>query len=48
MWGFDSEIFFGVSPSTEDYLKLFGVFIFPSVREGLGMLAVETRATGLP
>lgn len=45
---FDSEIFFGVSPSTEDYLKLFGVFIFPSVREGLGMLAVETRATGLP
>ena len=44
----DSVVFSGVRPNVEDYLKLFDVFVFPSVREGLGMSAVEAQAAGLP
>lgn len=44
----DSVMFFGVRPNVEDYLKLFDAFVFPSVREGLGMSVVEAQAAGLP
>lgn len=44
----DSVVFFGVRPNVEDYLKLFDVFVFPSVREGLGMSVIEAQAAGLP
>lgn len=44
----DSVAFFGVRPNVEDYMKLFDVFAFPSVREGLGMSVVEAQAAGLP
>lgn len=44
----ENVIFVGVRPNVEDYLKLFDVFVFPSVHEGLGMSAVEAQAAGLP
>ena len=44
----DSVILFGVRPNVEDYLKLFDVFVFPSVREGLPLSVVEAQTAGLP
>lgn len=44
----DRVIFAGVHPNVEDYYSAMDVFLFPSHWEGLGMVAVEAQASGLP
>lgn len=40
--------FLGVRDDVPDFLKALDVFVFPSVKEGLAMAAVEAQAVGLP
>ena len=40
-------IFWGVKSNVEDYLQGMDVFIFPSIKEGLGMSLVEAQVSGL-
>lgn len=44
----DSVYFYGVSEHVEQLLCAMDVFVFPSVFEGLGIVAVEAQASGLP
>ncbi len=44
----DKVIFAGAHPNVEDYYSAMDVFLFPSHWEGLGMVAVEAQASGLP
>lgn len=44
----DDVIFGGVRDDIADYMQMFDVFVFPSHYEGLGIVAVEAQATGLP
>lgn len=47
--GLDGRVMFlGVRPNIEDYYSAMDVFLFPSHWEGLGMVAVEAQASGLP
>ena len=39
---------FGYRSNIDDYLYAADAFVFPSVREGLGMAAIEALASGLP
>lgn len=41
-------IFYGVSKQIADLLSAMDVFVFPSLFEGLGIVAVEAQAAGLP
>lgn len=41
-------IFTGSVPNVEDYLQAMDVFVFPSLFEGLGIVAMEAQAAGLP
>jgi len=43
----DSVIFTGVRSDIADILQSFDVFVFPSIDEGLGMVAIEAQAAGL-
>lgn len=43
----DAVRFLGVRDDVPDVLRAMDVFIFPSVKEGLAMAAVEAQATGL-
>lgn len=42
----DSVIFLGVSNKVPQLLQLMDVFVFPSVKEGLGLAAIEAQAAG--
>lgn len=44
----DNVCFLGVRDDVPDILMASDVFLFPSVREGLGIAAIEAQATGLP
>lgn len=44
----DKVILTGFVDNVQDYLQAMDVFVFPSVYEGLGIVAVEAQATGLP
>lgn len=44
----DSIIFTGVVTNVEDYLQAMDCFILPSLFEGLGIVAIEAQASGLP
>ncbi len=44
----DDVIYVGVVPDVYNYLQAMDVFVFPSRWEGLGMVAVEAQAIGLP
>ena len=44
----DSVIFSGFRTNVSDYMQAFDVFCFPSSWEGLGMVAIEAQASGLP
>lgn len=44
----DSVRFLGVRDDVPSLLKAMDVFVFPSVKEGLAMAAVEAQAAGLP
>ena len=44
----DSVIFLGVVNDAEKYYQAMDVFIFPSLYEGLGLVAVEAQNSGLP
>ncbi|NMM63687.1 glycosyltransferase family 1 protein [Clostridium sp. P21] len=37
----------GVVPNVNDYIQAMDVFVFPSIFEGLGMVAIEAQAAGL-
>lgn len=43
-----SIIFYGSSSHTEELLWAMDVFVFPSLFEGFGIVALEAQATGLP
>lgn len=40
--------FFGVKENVNEYMQMFDLFVFPSLYEGLGMVAVEAQVSGLP
>lgn len=44
----DKVIFYGTTNNTESLLSAFDVFAFPSLFEGLGIVAIEAQASGLP
>lgn len=44
----DSVIFTGVRSDVPDLLQAMDCFVFPSLYEGLGIVAIEAQATGLP
>ncbi|MCF0120857.1 MAG: glycosyltransferase, partial [Oscillospiraceae bacterium] len=44
----DSVIFYGTSNRVEELMCAMDVFAFPSIFEGLGIVAVEAQAAGLP
>ncbi len=44
----DCVKFYGYDSDVRKYLKAADVMIFPSIREGLGMAALEALSTGLP
>ncbi len=44
----DQVILVGNVNNVQDYLSAMDVFIFPSLHEGFGIVAVEAQATGLP
>ena len=43
----DKVIFFGVTKDINKYLQAMDVFLFPSLYEGLGIVAIEAQASGL-
>ena len=45
----ESVIYFeGVRNNVEDYYQMFDAFVFPSLFEGVGIVALEAQATGSP
>lgn len=44
----DKVIFVGAVSNPEDYYHAMDVFLFPSIFEGLGMVAIEAQVSGLP
>ncbi len=44
----DNIIFAGTSSKIHELLQLMDVFVFPSLYEGLGIVAIEAQAAGLP
>ena len=44
----DKVIFVGQITNPNDYYQAFDLFLFPSLYEGLGMVAVEAQVAGLP
>lgn len=43
----DNIIFLGSKNNTQDYYQAMDVFVFPSLWEGLGIVAIEAQASGL-
>ena len=43
----DAVIMVGSKSNTEDYYQVMDVFVFPSLWEGLGIVAIEAQANGL-
>jgi glycosyltransferase involved in cell wall biosynthesis len=41
-------VFFGSTPLVNEYMQMFDVFLLPSRFEGLGLVAIEAQAAGLP
>lgn len=44
----EAVIMVGSKTNTEDYYQAMDVFVFPSLWEGLGIVAIEAQANGLP
>lgn len=44
----DSVIFYGVSDTVNQLYQVMDAFVFPSFYEGLGLVAIEAQAAGLP
>lgn len=44
----DKVLFWGVRPDVNKLMFAMDVFLFPSVHEGLGLVAIEAQASGLP
>lgn len=44
----NSVVFMGIRNDIEDILQAMDIFIFPSLYEGLGIVAIEAQASGLP
>ena len=47
--GLDGKVFLlGVQPNVNELYQAFDCFVFPSLHEGLGIVAIEAQAAGLP
>lgn len=44
----EKVIFLGSRNNTEDYYNAMDIFVFPSLWEGLGIVAIEAQTSGLP
>lgn len=44
----DAVLMVGSKTNTDDYYQAMDVFVFPSLWEGLGIVAIEAQANGLP
>lgn len=44
----DAVFFLGSKTNVQDYYQAMDIFVFPSLWEGLGIVAVEAQAAGLP
>ena len=44
----DKIIFTGVTPDVSKYLQVMDCFVFPSISEGLGIVAIEAECFGMP
>lgn len=44
----DSVVFAGVRPDVGDLMSAMDIFVFPSYREGLGVVLIEAQTNGLP
>lgn len=44
----NNVIFAGSRDNVYDFMQMFDIFLFPSLYEGLGIVAIEAQATGLP
>lgn len=45
---YEKVIFLGNKSNTQDYYQAMDVFVFPSLWEGLGIVAIEAQTAGLP
>ena len=44
----DNVIFLGVRDDVQNLMQAMDVFVFPSIFEGLGIVAIEAQVSGLP
>lgn len=44
----DNVIFLGIRSDVAEIINAFDVFVFPSISEGLGLVAIEAQTNGLP
>ena len=44
----ENVVFYGYQPDVRDYLMAADIMIFPTIREGLGMAALEALSMGVP
>lgn len=44
----DHVIFTGIRQEIPEFMNIFDIFLFPSIHEGLGIVAIEAQASGTP
>ena len=44
---YENLVFIGNTEKVNEYMQMFDIFVFPSIYEGLGIVAIEAQASGL-